>query len=262
MVSTILTEIVDAKRGEVERLKARMPLSQLEERIEQQARPLNMVGALWRETVSVIAEVKKASPTAGLLREDFDPVSLASAYADGGAGAVSVLTEADHFQGSTRHLEAVHDVMYPREVPVLRKDFVFDPYQVYESRAHGADAILLIVSILSPEMLAELLQLAQENWMQCLVEVHDEGELRVALDAGAEMVGINNRDLRTFETDLEVTERLAPLIPKDKLIISESGMSGREHVQRVWRAGAHAALVGEALVTAEDPGAKLREMLR
>ena len=257
----ILKEIVASKRLDVERLKSEAPLPQIEERLERQAPPLNLSGALMGDSVRVIAEIKRQSPIKGLLRAELDPVSTATTYADSGAAAISVLTEADHFRGSIGHLEAVHDAVSPRGLPVLRKDFIFDPYQVYESRAYGADAILLIVAILAPRTLSELLALSQEKWMQCLVEVHDEEELNVALDAGAEIVGINNRDLRTFETDLATTERLAPLVPGGKVIVSESGISRREHVQRVRGAGAHAVLVGEALVTAGDPGAKLRELL-
>lgn len=257
----ILKEIVSAKAVEVERLKVEAPLAELEARIEQRTPPLNLAGALWGDSVRVIAEAKKASPTRGLLSAEFDPVSLATTYADGGAAAVSVLTESDYFQGSIHDMEAVRDAVSPRGLPVLRKEFIFDPYQVYESRAYGADAILLIVAMLTPEKLAELMGLAQGFWMQCLVEVHDEDELKVALDAGAEIVGINNRDLRTFVTDLETTERLAPSVPKDRVIVSESGISGRDHVERVGRAGASAVLVGEALITADDPGAKLMELL-
>ena len=192
---------------------------------------------------------------------DFDPASLASTYADNGAAAISVLTNVDHFQGSIGDMEAVHAVANPRGIPVLRKEFIFDPYQVYEARAYGADAILLIVSILTPECLVELLELSQRYWMQCLVEVHDEDELKVAVDSGAEIIGINNRDLRTFKSDLAVTERLARLIPEDRIIVSESGINDPDHIQRVVRAGAHAVLIGEALVTAPNVGAKLRALV-
>ena len=257
----ILDEIVASKRREVQRSQAAVGIERLEERIESQSQPFNPAGALWGDSVRVIAEVKRASPTRGLLRADFDAASLAASYVANGAAVISVITNVDHFQGSLEHLEAVTLAAHPHRVPVLRKDFIFDPYQVYESRAHGADAILLIVAILAPGQLRELLELAQRFWMQCLVEVHDQRELSVALDAGAEIVGINNRDLRTFETDLQVTERLAPLVPAGKVIVSESGVSTAEHVQRAGRAGAHAVLVGEALMAAPDPGAKLRELV-
>ena len=256
----ILKEIVEVKWREVERLKIETPVSTLEGLIDTQTPALNLAGALWGDSVRIIAEVKKASPAKGLLRHDFDAADLATAYVENGAAAVSVLTNADHFQGSIEDLERVHDVTAPRRVPVLRKEFMFDTYQVYEARAFGADAILLIVAMLDPSVLRELLDLAKTFWMQCLVEVHDERDLQAALEAGAEIVGINNRDLRTFTTDLGVTERLAAQIPQGRVIVSESGISSRDHIQRVRAAGAHAALIGEALVTADDIGAKLREL--
>ena len=260
-MANILDEIVEVKRREVERLKVEVPIPQLEKRIEDQKPPLNLAGALWGSSVRIIAEVKRASPIKGLLMPDFDPASLASTYADNEAAAISVLTNTDHFQGRIEDMETVHSIANPRGIPVLRKDFIFDPYQVYEARAYGADAILLIVAVLTPEYLVELLELSQMYQMQCLVEVHDEGEVKVALDSGAELIGINNRDLHTFESDLVVTERLAPLIPGDKIIVSESGINNRDHIRRVGQAGAHAALVGEALTTAPDVGAKLRELV-
>ena len=260
-MADILQSIVEAKRREVERLKVEVPITELEKRIETQQPALNLAGALFGESIRIIAEVKKASPSKGLLREDFSPKSLAKTYADNGAAAISVLTNADHFQGSIQHLRAVHSVANPRKIPVLRKEFIFDEYQIYEARAHGADAILLIVAMLTPERLRTLMDLSQKFWMQCLVEIHDETELKAALNAGAEIVGINNRDLRTFITDLEVTERLASKMPFGKIIVSESGISNREHLQRIKSAGAHAALIGEALVTAPDVGAKLGELV-
>ena len=260
-MAQILTEIVAAKKVELDRLKVDVPLPEVERRIRETRPPLNLAGALWSDSVRVIAEVKRASPARGLLRADLDPAALASSYADNGAAAVSVLTNKDHFQGSIEDLEAVHGAVNPRGIPVLRKEFIFDPYQVYEARAHGADAILLIVAMLDPVLLGELRSLTQELWMQSLVEVHDEAQLEQALAVDAEIIGINNRDLRTFKTDLEVTERLAPAVPPGKIVVSESGVSSRENIDRVRAAGAHAVLVGEALVTAADPGARLKELL-
>ena len=259
----ILQKIIAVKRGEVERLKAQVHRSELERRIEAPGHPppLNMAGALMGDDVRVIAEVKKASPTKGLLRADFDPVALARAYADNGAAAVSVLTDERHFQGSIEHLAAVRKELGARGVPVLRKEFIFDDYQVCEARAAGADAILLIVSMLSPVRLKALIELAQGFWMQCLVEVHNGDELDAAVEAGAEIIGINNRNLHTFNVDLGVTERLAPLMPAGKIVVSESGIQSREDVRRLGQAGAHAVLIGEALVTAADPGARLRALL-
>jgi indole-3-glycerol phosphate synthase len=260
-VPSVLTRIVDVKRREVERLKVEMPLANLMKRIEGQTFPLDAASVLHRDRVAIIAEIKKASPAKGLLMPNFDPATLAETYVGNGASAISVLTNVDHFQGSIEHLETARRVAYPAGVPVLRKEFIFDPYQVHEARAYGADAILLIVAMLTPQDLADLAAVARRYWMQCLVEVHDEEELRIALDAGAEIVGVNNRDLRTFETSLDVTERLAPLVPPGKVVVGESGIDSREDVDRLGRAGAHAVLIGEALVVADDPGSRLRELV-
>jgi indole-3-glycerol phosphate synthase len=259
----ILKKIVANKRREVERQKLDQPLAGLRRRIESpgHAAPLNLAGALMGDEVRVIAEVKKASPSKGLLRHDFDPAALAEAYAENGAAAVSVLTDADFFQGSISHIEEARRGLGQHMLPILRKEFIVDPYQVYEARAYGADAILLIVSVLTPVELKELMSLATELWLQCLVEVHDVDELAIAVDAGAEIVGINNRNLHTFVTDLSVTERLVPLVPPGGIVVSESGIDSRDDVARLGRAGAHAVLVGEALVTAADPGERLRELL-
>ena len=262
VMTTILDRIVETKRLEVERRKREEPLSALEERIRTLPVPLNFSGALWGNGLRLIAEAKKASPSRGLLRDDYDPAALAQAYAQNGAAAVSVLTEVDNFQGSLAHLAAARDVLQPLGVPLLRKDFIFDPYQVYEARAYGADALLLIVAILSPERLQALLSTCQSIWVQALVEVHNTGEMEVALGAGAEVIGINNRDLRTFETDIARTEDLASLVPKGKIVVSESGIHTHDDLVRLRRLGVHAVLVGEALVTSADPGAKVRELLR
>ncbi len=256
----ILRVIVEVKRREVERLKAETPVEQLEERISAQTPPLDFAAALRGDPVRVIAEVKKASPAKGLLRPDFDAAGLAATYVDNGAAAISVLTNTAHFHGTIEHLEAVAEIAHPRSVPILRKEFVFDTYQVYETRACGADAILLIVAMLELTLLEELLALATDLGLQVLVEVHDEAELEAALNVGADLIGVNNRDLRTFKIDLAVTERLAPNIPAGKIVVSESGISSREDVQRLGEAGASAVLVGEALLTAPDVGAKLREL--
>ena len=259
----ILKKIVANKRREVERQKLDDPLAELRRRIESEGRPapLNLAGSLMGDEVRVIAEIKKASPSKGLLRQDFDPAALAEAYAENGAAAVSVLTDADYFQGSISHIEEVRRGLGSHSLPILRKEFIVDPYQVYETRVCGADALLLIVSVLTAAELGDLMSLAGELWLQCLVEVHDEDELAIALDAGAEIVGINNRNLHTFVTDLSVTERLVSLVPAGKIVVSESGIDTRDDVIRVGRAGVHAVLVGEALVTAADPGERLRGLM-
>ncbi|MBF8268270.1 MAG: trpC [Dehalococcoidia bacterium] len=261
-MATILDRIVETKRHEVERRKREEPLTALQERIRALPVPLNFSGALLGNGLRLIAEAKKASPSRGLLQDDYDPAALARVYATNGAAAVSVLTEKEHFQGSLEHLVRVKEVLQPLGVPVLRKDFIFDPYQVYEARAYGADALLLIVAILTPESLKALLGASQGLWVQALVEVHSEEEMEIALEAGAEVIGINNRDLRTFETDLAVTEHLASRVPRGRIVVSESGIRSHDDLVRLRRVGVHAVLVGEALVTAADPGAKVRELLQ
>ena len=258
-MATILDDIVAAKRGELEVQRAEEPLEALERRIAEQPRPLNLSGALLGDQVRLIGEVKKASPSRGLLCPDFDPVRLATTYAENGAAAISVLTD-PRFQGTLEHMEAVKQAVAAHGTPVLRKDFIFDPYQVHEARAHGADALLLIVAVLDLDQLTELLALSRQFWMQCLVEVHTQSELETALAAGAEIIGINNRDLRTFTTNLSVTRELAPSIPRGKVVVSESGIDSREDILGLRELGVHAVLVGEALVTAVDVGAKVREL--
>ena len=258
-MTTILDDIVAAKRTELEQQKSESPLDSLEKKIGTQSPPLNLSGALLGDRVRLIGEVKKSSPSRGLLRPDFNPVDLARTYVENGAAAISVLTD-PRFEGTLDHLVDVKRAVGSSGAPVLRKDFIFDPYQVYESRACGADAFLLIVSILTPRQLGDLLALSRRFWMQCLVEVHTKEELERALDAGAEIIGINNRDLRTFRTDLSITQKLAPLVPKGKLIVGESGISSKEDVLKLGKLGIHAVLVGEALVTSPDVGAKVREL--
>jgi indole-3-glycerol phosphate synthase len=257
----ILDDIVADKREELARAKAETPLRELEVRISQQDVPLAFASALRGDGVSIIAEVKKASPSKGLLCPDFDPVRLARAYAEGGAAAISVLTEVNYFQGSLDYLLQIKSALEPVRMPLLRKDFIFDPYQVYEARAYGADAILLIAAILEDGQLDDLITLAAELGMQCLVEVHDRNELERVLRGNAQIIGINNRDLRTFEVDIRATERLRPLIPPDRVVVSESGISRREDIDVLWGWGVNAALVGEALVVADDIVARLRELI-
>ena len=257
-MANILEEIVAAKQQELAVQKEKISLDALQKLMASQQAPLNLSAALMGGGIRLIAEVKKASPSRGLLCPDFDPVRLASTYASNGAAAISVLTD-PRFLGELEHLDQIKKSGASQHAPVLRKDFIFDPYQVYEARAAGADALLLIVAVLSLQQIKDLLDLSTELRMQCLVEVHDEQELTTALDAGAEVIGINNRDLSTFTTDLAVTERLAPLVPRDKIVVSESGISNREHLRRLGSHRVNAVLVGEALVTAQDVGNKVRE---
>ena len=256
----ILNEIVAAKRRELARAQVELPLSELEKRISQRKPALDFASTLRVDNVSIIAEVKKASPSKGLLSPNFDPRNLAKIYAGGGATAISVLTETSYFQGALTHLLDIKQTPGLDKIPLLRKDFLFSPYQIHQSRAFGADAILLIVAILSDEELVLLLSLAHELGMQCLVEVHDRSELERALQTDAIVIGINNRNLNTFAVDITTTEQLCPLIPSDRIIVSESGVKQREDVQRLQKCGVNAVLVGEALVTADDVAAKLREL--
>ncbi|MBI4199428.1 MAG: indole-3-glycerol phosphate synthase TrpC [Chloroflexi bacterium] len=259
-MTTILDQILEAKRRELARRRREEPLAALEARIKEQPVPLNFSGCIWGPGIHLIAEVKRASPSRGLLRNAYDPVALATTYAENGAAAVSVLTEVDHFQGSLEHLAQVKQAVSATGLPVLRKDFLSDPYQLYEARAYGADAVLLIAAMLEPPQLRELLAAARSLWLQALVEVHSERELEAALEAGAEVIGINHRNLRTFQMDPSLTERLRPRIPKGKVVVAESGIQTWEDVLRLKKAGVNAVLVGEALVTAPDVGAKVREL--
>jgi len=263
---TILDRIVADKREELAAAQRRVPFADLKARLPQAPPPRPFAEALRAvpvdrrgDSLRLIAEVKKASPSRGLLREDFDPLALARSYAGAGAAAVSVLTDERHFQGSLDHLASVRAAL-PQGPPLLRKDFLFDPYQLYEARAHGADAVLLIAAVLDSALLARLIGQARALEMDALVEVHDEPELERALTAGATLVGVNNRDLRTFEVDLAITERLRPLIPPDVTVVAESGVSTRADIERLQALGLHAVLIGEALVTAPDPAARIREL--
>ena len=256
---SILDKIVVAKRKELADAMRAAPLAAVETAAAEQPRPVSLSHALTGAGIRLIAEVKKASPSRGLLSPDFDPVRLASTYVANGAAAVSCLTD-PRFQGELAHLSAIKRSGASGSAPVLRKDFIFDPYQVYEARAAGADGILLIVAILEHSQLGELLELAHSLGMECLVETHDEGELETAVEAGAEIIGINNRDLHTFTTDLAVTQRLAPMVPEGKVLVSESGIFTRDDLDLLARANVNAVLVGEALVTAPDVGEKVREL--
>lgn len=265
---SILEKIVAHKRTELAAAQTAVPLPALQERITARPPARDFATALDGARhgagagagIRLIAEVKKASPSKGLLRADFDPVQLAGVYADNGAAAISVITDG-HFRGEPAHLTAVKESGASGLAPVLRKDFIFDPYQVYESRAIGADTFLLIVDILTPAQLAELIGVGRALGMTPLVETHDADEIATAVAAGARVIGINNRNLHTFVTDLAVTETLAPLIPPDRVIVSESGISNPADLTRLAPYGVNAVLVGEALVTADDTAAKVRALV-
>ncbi|MDP2949308.1 MAG: indole-3-glycerol phosphate synthase TrpC [Chloroflexota bacterium] len=268
--NSFLDHILADKRRELERRLQEEPLGVLRRRARQAPPTKSLARALRAPSLRLIAEVKRASPSRGILRADLDPAALASIYARSGAAAISVLTEEQHFRGSLADLTAVRaalDSLPARRQgqgdarpPLLRKDFLFDMYHLFEARAYGADAVLLIAAILNPGLLTAFIDLARSLGLECLVEVHDEPELERALAAGAQIIGVNNRDLHTFQTDLAVTERLRPLIPDDRLVVAESGIHTRADVERLRRLGVHAVLIGEALVTADDPGARIVEL--
>lgn len=252
---TILDEILAHKVIETEACKAQRPLPALHAMMAQQQPPRDFAGALRRETVALIAEVKKASPSKGVLIEDFDPVRLARTYADNGAAAISVLTDERFFQGHMRYLEQIRTAV---PTPLLCKEFIIDEYLVYEARAFGADAILLIVAALEDSRLADLHALAHELGMAVLVEAHDEAEVERALHLNPQIIGINNRDLKTFHVDVNTTARLAALIPDDVVLVAESGIASADDVAQMGRLGAHAVLVGESLVRSADVGVAVR----
>ena len=260
-MSDILDRILARKVEEIAERSARTPLPELVARCSDLADTRGFAAAIEARIdagqPAVIAEVKKASPSKGVIRAEFDPAAIARSYESGGAACLSVLTDADFFQGSEVYLEQARAAC---ALPVLRKDFTIDPYQVYEARAIGADCILLIVAALDDERLLELSLLAAELDLDVLVEVHDEDELERALEVPAPLIGVNNRNLRSFEVSLETTLRLRARVPAERLLVTESGIATRADVARLRAAGVDSFLVGETFMRASDPGTALREL--
>lgn len=254
----ILNRIVEIKRREVAGRKGEIPLSSLASAIEGMPPTRDFRRALDNGDCAIIAEVKRRSPSRGVIREDFDPIRIAGEYERHGAAAVSVLTDETFFGGSNADLTAVKGAI---SLPVLRKEFIIDPWQIHETRAIGADALLLIAAILGESQLREYRELAASLGLASLVEVHDRAELEAALRAGAEIIGINNRDLKTFSTDIGTSLALAPLVPADRIVVGESGIRSRAEIEILMKAGIRAFLIGEALVAAPDRGEKFRELL-
>ncbi len=254
-----LDKIVAEKQEELKQRQETIPLPELRAAIMERPLPLDMAAALSGDSLRLIAEVKRASPSRGALCPDLDPVKLAGTYARCGAAAISVLTESRYFGGSREDLEAIKRAL--PDIPLLRKDFILAPYQIFESCAWGADAVLLIVAILDDFELGELLSLSHALGMQCLVEVHSQNDLEKALACGARIIGINNRDLDTMKVNINVTKQLRPPIPRGRVVVSESGIKGRDEVQKLKEWKVNAILVGEALVTADDVAAKIKELL-
>src|ERR1700681_3198680 len=252
----LLNRLVTDARIDLQRRRALISQDELERAIAAHT-PKDFVGALRRPGLSVIAEMKQRTPSMGVLAENYRPTELARIYTEGGAAAISVLT---HMAGVGGRAEDIQDARLATHLPILRKDFVTDPYEVGEARAAGADAILLIVAALDLERLGELLRVTRSRGLAALVEVHNEGEVETALAAGAGVIGVNNRDLRTFDVDLGLTERLRKAIPTDVLVVAESGIHSVDDARRMREAGADAILVGESLMRAEDPAARIREL--
>jgi indole-3-glycerol phosphate synthase len=256
----LLATIVAATRRIVSVREARESFDALAARAESQVvRPGAFRSALSRtDRINIISECKRRSPSRGVLRSDYDPVAIARSYEAAGAAAISVLTEPTFFDGALEHLSAVREAV---TTPLLRKDFVISEYQLLEARAAGADAVLLIVAALNDQQLHRLLTASRDLGLDALVEVHDDGELARAVDVGADLVGVNNRNLRTLTVDVDASERLIAKIPPHVVAVSESGLKSREDLQRLRRAGYHAFLIGERFMTARDPGRALAELL-
>lgn len=260
-MADILQKILARKREEIEQRARRVPFSDLEQQIATSDRPRGFVDAIAQRIqmgkAAVIAEAKKASPSKGLIRPDFRPADIARSYAEHGATCLSVLTDVDFFQGADEYLLAARAAC---DLPVIRKDFIIDPYQVLEARILGADCILLIVAALDDPQLKALSELASSVSMDVLVEVHDEMEMRRALKLPVPLIGVNNRNLRTFETSLDTTLKLKEMLPTDRIIVTESGIHTPADVKLMRENGVSAFLVGEAFMRAENPGEKLEEL--
>ena len=257
---TVLDDIRTYKLAEVARAKAHRPDAEVEGAARRAPRPRGFVAAIRRATgPALVAEIKKASPSKGLIREDFDPPTLARAYEAGGATCLSVLTDGPSFHGAAEHLVAARAAV---SLPVIRKDFIYDTWQVAEARAMGADCILIIMASVTFNQAREIEGCAIGWGMDVLIEIHDEAELEQALKLRSPLIGINNRDLHTFETSLETTERLAPMVPPDRIVVAESGIATPADIARLTDAGARAFLVGESLMRQDDVTAATRTLLR
>lgn len=260
MKANILDEIIAHKKIEIEEQKNQIPLDEIKSQLNESDNTRDFKSAVsFPNKVNLIAEIKKASPSKGIIRKDFDPVTIAKIYEQNGASAISVLTDRKFFYGDISFLKSVRSVT--SKTPILRKDFIIDEYQVYQSRLFGADAILLIANVLDLQKLNMLISIAKAIGLDCLVEVHNEDELNKVIQSNAEIIGINNRDLHTFTVDLKTTADLVRLIPDDKIIVSESGISSSNDVEFLKKLGVNAMLVGESLMASDDIAKKIKQLV-
>lgn len=255
----ILDEIIENKLLEIEEAKKQLPLGSLIQQIDNAPPVADFFKAIYPNgQLRIIAEVKHASPSKGVFREDFDPIEIAKGYSSAGASAISVLTDKKYFKGN---LDFLRNIKQHVTTPLLRKDFIVDPYQVYETRVYGADALLLIVAALEVGKLRDLLELTHALGLNAIVEVHDEDELDTALNVGSRIIGINNRDLRTFKVDLGVSSRLSKMIPPDKIAVAESGIRSHEDINKLRAQGVHVFLIGETFMRFPIPGEQLQNLI-
>ncbi|MCY4404340.1 MAG: indole-3-glycerol phosphate synthase TrpC [Candidatus Poribacteria bacterium] len=255
----ILDKIISHKLKELQLEQEQVPLSDLKSKLDSLPSTMDFKGAIaLPNCINLIAEVKKKSPSKGIIREDFDPINIAEIYSKNGAAAISVLTDSRFFDGKLDYLSSIREVV---NIPMLRKDFTIDPYHIYQARVAGADAILLIVAALTQSQLQEFMKIADSLSLESLIEVHTKSELEIALDSGADIIGINNRDLKTFDTDIATTFKLLDYIPSDKVVVSESGIYTRADVDSLKEAGVNAILVGESLMRSQNIGEKVQELI-
>jgi indole-3-glycerol phosphate synthase len=259
--SSILDKIISTKQKTLEIKKNQIPIGDLLKSMENVNLPKNFSGSLMGDTVMLIAEMKKASPSKGLITESYEPKDIALTYSESNVAAISILTDHEFFQGELSHLEDVSHLLNTTSIPVFRKDFIIDEYQIYESRVHGADSLLLMVSALENKQLKHLITVCNSLWIQPLVETHNQIELEIALDAGAEIIGINHRNLHDFSMDMNLVEKLRPFIPQGKIIVAESGINTHQDVQKMKFLEVNAVLVGESIMKAQNIRKKIQELM-
>lgn len=258
---SILEKILLTKQKYLEIQKKNTPIELLIRGIEENNIPKNFSGSLMGDSVMLIAEMKKGSPSKGIISQQYEPKEIAIKYSDSNVAAISILTDKDYFYGDISHLDDVSSLLKSTSIPIFRKDFIIDEYQIYESRKHGADSLLLMASALEPFDLKRLIELCNKLWIQPLVETHNKEELQIALDSGADIIGINHRNLHDFSMDMNLVEKLMPIIPNGKIVVAESGINSYEDVKRMKSLGVNAVLVGESIMRAENIDLKIKELM-